>query len=108
MSQRQLTLMAGIRLRSVLRSLERLLVLRPVIQTVGHMLVCPHLSPPPHPPPLLRALQDLLRPGTRRSGDIKIKQTGLTTHKVAKEIQKFNKVIEYLRLFPFLVDGSLK
>ena len=66
MSQRQLTLMAANRLRSVLRILERLpgpsaVRTCPVTQKAGRTAACPHPSAR-HPPPL-RFLQGLLRPG---------------------------------------------
>lgn len=112
MSQRQLTLMAAIRLRSVPRTLERPLApfavrTCPVIQ-MAHMLAFPHL-PPPHPhPPLLRALQGLLQPGRRLLGCIETNRRNWSTHKVAKEVQEFDKVVEHTRWFPLLVNGSLK
>ena len=61
MSQRQLTSMAAFRLRSVQKTLERLMAPCPVIHTAGHILVSPH----PSPPPQLSALRGLLRPGRR-------------------------------------------
>ena len=37
-----------------------------------------------------------------------MKQAGLASHKVAKEVQKIDEVVEYPRRFSFLGDASLK
>lgn len=75
MSQRQLTLVPAILLRSALKTLVRLLdpsavLAGPATQKAGHIVVRP-LPPPLRPP--LQSLQGLLPPDRRRSGDAETK-----------------------------------
>jgi hypothetical protein len=84
MSQRQLTLVPAILLRSVLRTLVRLLdpsglQTGPGTQKAGRIVVCP-LPPPPHLPPP-RSLQGLLPPGRRQLEDTETKLLSLALTK---------------------------